>query len=599
MRAVLLLSGDPNYEATYDKYAIEATINTNDADLFPNNAGSMTVSIRSYDNSAFQSFQTISMTVDNKAPTAPSFTNLTEIAGTAALIQGAATDTGVVSGIQKVVFYLQKGTNVYRLKGTPIAVAPITGDPLTNAAAEVLDLTNVAYNDYRIVIDKTTEGGNDAGAGGDLDGFNESLSSSFGVYTWNAAFNSTLTADGSYNAKFTAYDVGSNSTPFSQATFVANNKPVITSIVLATDLNGNGNVTDPGEASSNISSNYTTTGYTGRGNKLGITVNTTGGNGTKRYSVLYSAVEQNSVLTANSLVIDTTGIADSTVANDRVFTILVYDSTTSDDASTTDELTSTITVGATIDNVDTVAPTVEVAPFGQKHSAGDDDAAKTLSAVAVYSDNIKLSGLTLLGHVEYASDSLYDGIDTDVSGEVIFKGKVGDNQRVNRLTATIPGFDPDGAGAAIAGSEFDLYTFAGGALTGTGWTFAADGTTYLTEAKGNVFNWNFTWNSSLIATVAGNNVTVTIKARDRTLAFYNDEPVYSPKQLRGFVRAEKGDAVSFLVQPEQNVPYKKLMAVVDAIRDAGGSRAGVSLAMEKIPDKEKDDEKEPDSTDQP
>ena len=94
-------------------------------------------------------------------------------------------------------------------------------------------------------------------------------------------------------------------------------------------------------------------------------------------------------------------------------------------------------------------------------------------------------------------------------------------------------------------------------------------------------------------------VTVTIKARGRALAYYNDQPVSSPKQLRGFVRAEKGDAISFLVQPEENVPYKKLMAVVDAIRDAGGSRAGVSLAMEKIPDKETDNEKETDSNEPP
>lgn len=93
-------------------------------------------------------------------------------------------------------------------------------------------------------------------------------------------------------------------------------------------------------------------------------------------------------------------------------------------------------------------------------------------------------------------------------------------------------------------------------------------------------------------------VTVSIESGGKAIAYYNDTPVFTVGQLRDYVRAEKGDKVTYLVKPEENVPYRKLMSVVDIIRETGGKRAGVSLAMEKETNNEPQ-ETEPENPDQP
>jgi hypothetical protein len=64
-----------------------------------------------------------------------------------------------------------------------------------------------------------------------------------------------------------------------------------------------------------------------------------------------------------------------------------------------------------IQNTDNVPATITVAPFGQTFNDTNDDSAKVLSAVSDYEDNIKMSGSTRLGHVEYAAASMYSGLD--------------------------------------------------------------------------------------------------------------------------------------------------------------------------------------------
>ncbi|MDP3209504.1 MAG: hypothetical protein Q8M65_10180, partial [Rhodoglobus sp.] len=121
--------------------------------------------------------------------------------------------------------------------------------------------------------------------------------------------------------------------------------------------------------------------------------------------------------------------------------------------------------------------------------------------------------------VTFSTDGTGTIVTEDVSGYVTFKGKAYDDQRIQRITATITGFDPDGSGGASVGSEFDIWTFAGGPLidsdaTNDLWKMELEGSNYLTTDYGQVFNWKFSMNANFIASGAASNVPVAFKIYD-------------------------------------------------------------------------------------
>ncbi len=506
----LLGTADPDYDPAFPgSYRIGVPINTEAAGLYPNGAGSMSVKITAEDTtspSPFTNQNLISFSVDNIDPSSLTYTGDTEILGTAAEVQGTVRDTGTVAGIDRIVLFMENRIGeLVRLKGG-------TGSIGAFVAEDVYDLSNAIYNDYRIVIDNSLEGGavgDDSLPSGDNDGFDERLALSAGTYQWSALFDSTLVSDGAVTLRYRAVDLAGNMAEDSTAAFIANNKPSINSLVLGTDLDGSGTV-EVDEQNSIISAGYAASNFTARNDRLYIGVNASGGNGTLRYSVIYNTVEQNGTLTDGTIEIDTSGFTESAADNDQSITITIYDSTTSDDADATDELSDSLTLGFTVDNVDSTPPSIAVADFGFRYSESNNDASKTLDAVGDYNENIAMSGQTRLGHVEYGSDSQYDGADPDVSGRIIIRGKVEDNQIIDRIEAAIPGYDP-GTGL---GNPFDVYSAAGGALNTADWTFSVDGANYLTESNGNVLNWAFEWDSSSIASIAQSNVTVSFTVYD-------------------------------------------------------------------------------------
>lgn len=500
----LIGTGDPDYDVNFPgSYRISIPIDTEAPGLYLNGAGSMSVEVTAEDvttPSPFTNQNLISFNVDNVDPSDLSYTGDSEIIGTSAELRGTVRDTGTVSGIERLVVYMTNGA------GELIRLQNGTGTIASFTEAEVLDAANTAFDDYRMIIDNRLEEGNDGGAAGDADGIPEFLTISAGTYNWSGLFDSSLVADGAVTVNYVAEDFAGNSASGSTAAFVANNKPTIDSIVLGTDLDNSGSV-EAAERTSPITGGFSATGYTARNGSLYIGVNASGGNGTLRYSVFHEGAEQNATLTDSTLVIDTTGFPDSGTDNDKDFVVEVYDSTTSDNADKTDELVDTVTLSLTIDNVDETPPSISVAPFGQRYNESSDDSVKALQGVAAYEDNLAVSGDTRLGHVEYATDSLHDGADADLSGTVIFKGKVEDNQNISRISATIPGFN--------GGAPFDVYdSSAGGAQSGADWAFTIDGSEYLTDDNGNVFNWNFEWNTASLANVVGNNVSVTFTVYD-------------------------------------------------------------------------------------
>lgn len=509
MRAVLLNPGDDGYEALYDTYALDIAIDTTAADLFQNNAGTMTVALWAEDTKFFRSIQTISLNVDNRAPTDLAYTGYTEIIGSQAEIQGSVKDTGVVSGIRRVVFYLQRGSDALRLKGGSGA--------LPNGADQVLDLEDPVYDDYRIVIDNRLEDGNDAGSAGDGDGFREWLTISSGAYLWAAQFDSNLVADGKVSIRYRAEDFAGNTVSGSSDGYVANNKPLIQSIRLGTDLNGADGITED-ERADPISSGYSATGFTARNNLLLILINAVGGNGTKRYSVTHNGMELNgnalngNDMTNNAVLIDTSLLPDSLAPDDTGFVVKVYDSTTSDDGDDTDELSATVTVNLTVDNIDETPPQVR---FLQLDAA-----------------DVAFSGTTKLGHIDPWDQSSWNdvepgfskaneilGNDADISGTVVLRGRVSDNQRISRLWL---GIDLNGDGdfadtvGGIAERQQVAAPGAGNLLVPSANTLGtvSFANQTLSIADGHTADFAFQWNSSMVQGTARSNVALQAEAFD-------------------------------------------------------------------------------------
>jgi large repetitive protein len=524
----------------YATYKVRFPVNTLTigGGVFADTSGTYALSLKAVDNTTpnpYQTFSYITVQVDNYYPSGAYTGNTSQVLGTNYKIQGTGTDvgagSGIVQGVDRVVGYFVKAGQVYnpKLPG-PGNHAALGGTLTLKDASTDNTIKSVGYPssiNYLISIDKLTEVGvTDSPPNGDSDGYLESLTVSGNTYDWWAEVNTANLPDGPMDLHYVVFDKAGNGTHYVQTLYVRNNAPVIDSIVLGTDLNGDGTIGNIASGESvQFTSGYGATGFTVRNNRLSITVNASSGNGTMRYSMLYGAAEKNGTLTSSALTItDFSAMADTAV-NGAVFSITVYDSTISDDNDATGELTqlgAPLALRLTLDNIDDTPPTIAAAAFGQKYTlpVPNRDSGKVLSAVSDYTENIVMSGPAKLGHVEYAADSQIDGADADVSGKLIIKGKAWDNQRIQRITAAVTGFDPDGAGAATAGSEFTVASWSGSGLGASSsvapyWAFSLDAASEaVTETDGHVLNWAFAWDTSQMSGGAGYNQTVTLKVYD-------------------------------------------------------------------------------------
>ena len=138
--------------------------------------------------------------------------------------------------------------------------------------------------------------------------------------------------------------------------------------------------------------------------------------------------------------------------------------------------------------VDSQAPSITIAPFGQKYpvQATDDatNGTKTLTSVSDYTDNVPYTGTDKtkkskwLGHVEYASDNTVSTNQSALSGVVTFKGKASDNQRISKITCTIGNSTTGFNGGKGTGTEFEIYSLANGFEYWNGSAYASTGTSF-------------------------------------------------------------------------------------------------------------------------
>lgn len=516
-------TSDTNYEGVdvsgNDWYTLQVDIDTT---TYIPDSGILYLKLKAVDDTPYVVYQPISLNVDNKPPTIAGTLGYTgqtaSLSGTVAALEGEMKDSGTVSGIEKVEVYLERGLKAYNPsiyydydddathglgKYNEYGEIAMSDRDFDNGTGEV-EVTALYPSDPNaiITIDSLSEEGDDSGDGipvgegiGDGDGYNESLSVSLGIWTWGVEIRSDNIPDGTVNVHYVIYDKGGNTAHYVEQVFIANNAPYFSNpsgyvAEVGTDINGDNDADDLSEKEYYAGSGT----FTVRNNFLTINPLVSGGNGTLDYELYYG--------------VNDTGILISTDSSDEIeiFSPLMNDGINKDYYfRITDEVDLFVEANLKIDlaNNDSIDPETELNLVTQSDvpNGGAD------------------------GHLEAAGDSTFDGADADISGSIVFSGKVSDEQRVQHVVLTISEYD----GGNGVGQPFLLFSWDGdldaaelianpelddrGGLVPQ---IAGAQITYhsLTESVGHQADWEFTWNSATLDNIAAQDVEVSISAFD-------------------------------------------------------------------------------------
>lgn len=432
--------------------------------------------LRITDEANYQSIEFINLNVDNQFPTGTwdsGAADPQEIDGTTALVQGTAADSGAVSGVSAVHVYFVRGSLVYN---------PSTGATTTVGSADFDDgagsIVSVPYpttSAYRIQIDDANEFGADLSGNGDGDGFNESITISGATYNWFAQFNSTVIPDGTVDIHYVIFDNAGNGTHYLEPGFIKNNRPVISSLTVGTDLDFSGaveaderftyassfsargrlyvrvNASDPGGG-------IASTEIRRQGDDSLVASSPPGGNFGTGAEIDLSGESEGATLGLYALVTDTVGI------------------------------TARQNFAVVIDNDDGVNPSIVVDPL-------------TVASVVD-------------GHVEASGQSTFDngsGADADASGTVAITGALSDDQRIQSVFITIEGFDA-GSGAGVQ-HQVAGWDAGAGELQSLVGAFSILSQT-LDPVNGHEVDFSYEWNTAGITNQVGRDVAVLVQAED-------------------------------------------------------------------------------------
>ncbi|MBN2535827.1 MAG: hypothetical protein JXB88_23305 [Spirochaetales bacterium] len=404
------------------------------------------------DDANYQSISYINLNVDNEYPTASWDTvnaDPDDIRTTSADVQGEATDTGAVSGIDKVEVYFIRGGNVYD---------PTTGLTTSQEETDFGDgdgtVPYTTDTDCKIIIDNPIEAGNDGGINGDHDGFNESLTRAGSTYTWWAEFNSTVIPDGTIDIHYVAFDNAGNGDHNVISGLIANDKPQFTGVIVGYDVDDSGSV-QTGERFS-YSSEFEAA------NMIYIQLSADDDDTPLTYEVLHEGAGPNLIVSGNSCEID----ISSEPEGQTYYLCRVTDST---------GVFNSIQIEVNIENDDSSNPTITIDALTQ--------------------------GNVVDGHIELDGDSLHNGTDPDVSGEITIQGTAYDNRGINVITLTLDGE-----------SDPTVAVWSGGTLVSDNANFTIDSQTF--NGSGHSVSWTYTWDSAAITGHASDNILIDMDITD-------------------------------------------------------------------------------------
>ncbi|MBE6347479.1 MAG: hypothetical protein E7064_00880 [Spirochaetaceae bacterium] len=356
-----------------------------------------------------------------------------------AAFTGKVFDEANGSGIDYVMLYFTKGNRLYNPSevdssfeiSNHLSVKDKDGNSVSplSPVGSLKDVVRTSGTSNPYIIVDRAEGMLDSGANGDLDGYDENLKANG---DWVVYIKSSNLPDGVYDIHYVVVDFAGNARYYSDTMLVQNYAPTINSIVLATDIDGDGEASigndDKGdEYQKFVTREFTSTGFNVRNNKLKIQVNVTGGTGNLKYYLRYKT--KNGEVTTNSSnpgystgefeVTDFLG--DSGIPVDYV--VWVEDSVEQNLSLSSGETT----IDMIMDNEDDVAP---VAQFFELNTIIEDSSVSNSNRGSLYKDG------SVKGHIETRQNSPVDNDseqDPDVSGTIILRGEVLDNQRIESI----------------------------------------------------------------------------------------------------------------------------------------------------------------------
>ena len=350
-----------------------------------------------------------------------------------------------------------------------------------------------------IIVDRA-EGWDDDGANGDFDGYSENLKANG---EWVVYFNSTNLPDSVYDIHYVVVDYAGNARYYSDTMLVQNNPPTINGIVLATDIDGDGFVTSSTDGTSDEddlfnSSSYINSGFVVRNSKLTLQVNATGGTGTKKYYLTYPA--ESGTVTLNNA----TGVFEITsfpkdkeeLEENEQYVVPEYIVWVEDSVEENLSLKSgETTIEMIMDNNDSVSP---VAQLFELNTFVEDSAISSEERGSLYKEDSAVQG-----HIEPRDNSRFDndnGQDPDVSGKIILRGEVMDNQRIGSIKLVLNVDEIE--------NEIEIATW--NDSTDTLETQNANITSTL-GLKGHHVEWSYVWDTNGFA---AKNVDVAVKVLD-------------------------------------------------------------------------------------
>jgi hypothetical protein len=505
-------------------YAVSMTIAS--TQLYSGVTGQYVFNIRATDMTspvAAVTNQPVTLGEDNYYPTSTIASSAT-IVGSQYVAQGSAIDSGSgsgpISGFSKVIVYFVRAGSVLNIAtGANGATSSITAKDMNNGGL----IGTVTYPGagafLKLSIDSLSEnntlptgGGTDANG----DGFMESLTINGSSYTWMGQIDSTKIADGPVQLHYVVFDSAGNATHYVQSASVSNNAPVVNNVVIGTDVTGGGTI----NSTATFSGGYSTTSFTAVNKRLYFQLNTLKGNGALSYSLKNAGNEYwgttGTTVVGNAITLNFTSISPSiadATGNGAQFVLTVTDSTPGAPQS------ASVTIGMNIQNTDLVAPVVTVNPLYWTDSSHN-----SVYQASSANGHLDLGSLKTAAYNPYAATAPYAlplgmaDSDPKVSGAISFTGTVSDNQRLGKLTIQIgngtTGYD-FGSGVGVA---FDVATWNGTNLVGIdqwaakGWRLTI--TNEVLTNNGHSASWQLDWNSAKLNTVAGVNVSVSVKASD-------------------------------------------------------------------------------------
>ncbi|ULQ60973.1 Ig-like domain-containing protein [Brucepastera parasyntrophica] len=509
-----------------DDYDLDLTVNTNT--IFPNASGILYVTLYVKDSTNYVNQKNIEYRIDNQPPDgswstrvgAPDGLNiyngqiLLNASQDVSFIEGDYSDTGAVSGVDRVeVYFVKDGElrNIRSYGSQPVsssAEAATEIDIFSNGAWTVqtqnlpLIQHSAALDDYVISINTPHEMSSlTTGTDLDGDGYYEYMGAVSGAERWRLFFDSSNLPDGEVDIHYVIYDLAGNSIHKARRGFISNFGPKLERIYTGSDYNMDGTVVNTADGITEVFDYYNPS------------------TSVDRWTANKPVVVKNGKL---FLGVDA---SDKTGNNQGIASIEIYELTGNTLIETIDANgSSQVSVAETIDialpaglhTLEIVAkdndgiPASHYVRINVYESTGANKPVITPLPHTVANSIPVGTGGSALGHIELAAENETGawnslkaayGNDDDpkVSGSILLKGSIAEETVIGDISITAPGF-----------GTVQVASLQGGRLVSSHTTFAID--TQTIDETGHHITYIWTWDSSTIPGTAGLDKTVVFNA---------------------------------------------------------------------------------------